>query len=185
MGALVRKLPFYDHAEWLSIEDARIRVPSYAVVLWVGVGEKGSVSPDEKAPKIPALLDTGFNDNFAIREEQLRDWAGVDPRLFSRLRTQQHERGTIDRREANIWLHPNVPKTIECGAGPPLLLELDEGILVLRGPGKTVQPSAKDLRPRLPLVGLRALERNRLVVSLDCSRRRVDIGTARRLWFGV
>lgn len=185
MARLIRKLPFSSRPAWLSIEGARIKVPSYAIVLWVRIGERRLASPDEKAPIIPALLDTGFNDNFAIREEQLRDWAGVDPRLFVKLRTQEHERGIIDRRVANVWLYPNVPTTMDPGKGRPLLLELDDGIFVFRRPTKTVDLPANDFRPRLPLIGMRALTRNRLSVSLDCDRRRVDVRLPRRLWIGT
>jgi hypothetical protein len=51
-------------------------------------------------------------------------------------------------------------------------------------PGIAVHPTQRDapVRPRLPLLGLRAFQQAGLRIAIDCGRRRVNIRTARRLW---
>ena len=42
----------------------------------------GGRAPDEETARFPALLDTGNNFHFSLRDQQLRDWAKIDPGLL-------------------------------------------------------------------------------------------------------
>jgi hypothetical protein len=136
----------------------------YQVPVWLTLCAQGPVVYDPTAPLLLAVLDSGFNGNFALREEQLRAWAGVDPNLFQFLRTADLSRGRVDVRRANLWLHRNVPHSIEPCRRDPLHMELDEGIYVFRRPNN---PVGRDPRPELPLLGMRAMRRNDLALAVD------------------
>src|SRR2546430_505050 len=62
---------------------------------------------------------------------------------------------------------PNVPRAKGVGVGSPILLELDEGIMVFHRREKRDEKKVLDVRPRIPLLGLPALRRNNLFLSVD------------------
>ncbi len=73
---------------------------------------------------------------------------------------------------ANVWIYPNVPGTRKVWEGrPPYQLELDRGIAIYPA-------DAAPLGPRLPLLGLSAVLRNRLDFWIDPVKRRVFLHTA-------
>ena len=75
---------------------------------------------------------------------------------------------------ANVWLHSNVPgKRDELADAPPFCLELYPGI--------GIAAAGMRASPRLPLLGLRGLDRADLEVLMR--HRRVTIRTPRRFWF--
>ncbi len=68
---------------------------------------------------------------------------------------------------ANVWLHRNVPRERDQLLDqPPHCLELPRGI--------AVYPAGSDF-PRLPLLGLRALVSNRLLLSVAGDRTEVSL----------
>jgi hypothetical protein len=70
---------------------------------------------------------------------------------------------------ANVWIHPNRPgKRDEFCGESPFLLRLEQGI--------SVYPDSLAF-PRLPLLGLRALVRNRLHLTVDPERCMVNLRT--------
>jgi hypothetical protein len=70
---------------------------------------------------------------------------------------------------ANVWIHPDVPdKRDQLSLDPPFLLSLDQGV--------AIYPSELDF-PRLPLLGLRSLVRNKLHLMLDPERCLVNLRT--------
>jgi hypothetical protein len=184
VAILICKLPIRDKSTNVLVKDRFIKVPAYGILIWVGIDKKGRQTPDPATPRVPALLDTGFNGNFAIREEQLVEFAGIDPRYFTKRRDDQNDRGAAEIRAANIWLYPNRAKTTDPQEnGTPVLLELDEGITVFRRfEREQGEQQARDVRPRLPLLGMRGLRRNNLSLLLDLSRSWISIWTPRRYW---
>jgi hypothetical protein len=167
MTWLLRKLPFSDKAEDFTVGSVKIRLKPYQIPVCVTVCRRGQVPYDPKAPLLPAILDTGFNGGFCIRDEQLRSWGGIDPRMFRREGGRNLSRGQIDVRAANIWLHRNVPHSSEPDRGDAFRMELVEGIHVFRVPA---DPTAGDPRPELPLLGMHALRRHDLVLAIDFRR---------------
>jgi hypothetical protein len=69
---------------------------------------------------------------------------------------------------ADVWVHQNRPGQREPADGA-LALAMDRGI--------TVVPDGTPGAPRLPLLGLRAISRNRLTLTIDGGRRRVSLST--------
>jgi hypothetical protein len=126
-----------------------------------------------------AVIDLGFNGTFAISHEHLHDWAGLDARLFPRIRGTRLRGAVADVRMANIWLHPNAAKTRNPSGRSPWRLELFNGIFVMQKPGL----HERDDRPQLPLLGFRALYQANLRLAVDCERRRLSLRTPRRFWF--
>jgi hypothetical protein len=128
------------------------------------------------ARRFPVVLDTGFNDNFLIREQHLIDWAGIAPQEMPVVGHLQVEGQQLPLRDADVWLHPNRPGfRDELAARPPFCMEMDTGIAVW----PTGMPGAR----RLALLGMRALHVAGLEVFLDCPKCLVTVRTPRRFWF--
>lgn len=180
MPSIIRNLPLERARTDVPVGGRSVSVLPFQAVVWVSIVPKGPEPLDPRTPRIPAVVDLGFNGTFAIREEQLREWAGVDPRLFYRVRTSRLRGAVADERAANLWLHPNVPNSRSPSGQPPLRMELFMGVFVLRRPE---QSDRRDERPRLPLLGFRALHRADLKVVVDCKNCRLTIRAPRRLWF--
>src|SRR5262249_49189577 len=103
-------------------------------------------------------------------------WAGLDPHWLDKRRDVTIKGEAVPIREADVWLHPNRPGERDQFADrPPFRLRLEHGI--------AVYPKGSPAAPRLPLLGLRALEWSRLHLSIDCDHRRVWLRTPRRFWF--
>ena len=82
--------------------------------------------------------------------------------------TQLYEK-LVTPRDANLWLYRNVAYSRDdLLDDPPLKIEIDAGILV----------SPEDARPRLPLLGLRAIESAKLRVTIDGDKQLVSIETS-------
>jgi len=74
---------------------------------------------------------------------------------------------------ANIWVHPNTKGSRErLVGGKPILLEAVAGIAVYPG---------GDF-PRLPILGLRAIAENNLVLKVSGRRREANLRPAHRWW---
>jgi hypothetical protein len=101
------------------------------VLLWMSVHVASALEPETTIPKFPALLDTGNNFGFSIQERQLREWAGIDPRLLAILGDAEINGQVVNRREAIVWLYPNIPGRQDVASGqPPLRLRMDKGIAI-------------------------------------------------------
>jgi hypothetical protein len=129
---------------------------------------------DANAPRIPAVLDPGFNHNFVIQETQFLQWAGLRREHF---RVVDHLRiygQQVPLDPANLWLHPNQSGERDLFADrPPFCLHLDTGMGIC--------PPAL-AKPRLPLLGLRALFSANLELTLDCRGGYLSLRTPRRFW---
>ena len=80
----------------------------------------------------------------------------------------------VSRREATVWLYPNIPGRQDVASGrPPLRLRMGKGIAIY--PPEAVPPA-----PRLPLLGLPALLDNDLDWWLDPERRCITVQS--RTW---
>jgi hypothetical protein len=176
MAAILRKLPFFDDFTTIDVRGRPYRVFPYQIAVWVSVGPVGVSELDPRTPRFPAVIDTGYTDNFLIHRQQLRDFAGLEadtlPRFSDDLRAPGRR---IPIRVANLWLHANRPGERDAIADrAPLLLELHRGI------GVAVDA---DQYPRLPLIGARALRRSRVQLSIDYGKCRVSLAIPSRLWF--
>lgn len=148
---ILRQLPFRDSAFTVEVAGETVPIRAYQIVVWV------SVSPGEAlargAPTFPAILDTGHSHNFSIQEGQLTRWAGASLEDFPKKGAILVNRQQVPLREARVWIHRNRPGSAEL-LPRPFRLELPEGV--------SVYPDGAPAAPRLPLLGLRGLVRNRL-----------------------
>ncbi len=180
VATIIRDMPFGEPRSYVEVCGRSVPVLPFQPVVWVSIVSVGPVPFDPRTPRIPAIVDLGFNGTFAIREEQLREWAGLDARGFPKLRRTVLRGAPADARVANLWLHPNVPHTRDASGRAPFRLELFKGIFVLRRPDHADE---RDHRPQLPLLGVYALHRASLQLVVDCGPCRMSIRTAPRFWF--
>jgi hypothetical protein len=178
MPTVLRQLPFFEHSTSLTIPGKPgIEIKHHQIIVWVSITKVETAELPSTAGRFPAVLDTGFNDNFLIREEQLIDWAALTPQQlpavdFLLVGQGQH----VPLREAVVWLHPNRPGfRDDFTKDGPFCLELDTGI----GVWPARLPGAR----RLPLLGVRGLQQTNLELILDCRKCQVSLRTPRRFWF--
>jgi hypothetical protein len=168
MSSILRRLPFFDDATSLQIPGGPVvSIKHDQIVAWVSVTLPGLTAPSMSEPRFPALLDTGFNDTFLLQEEHLMAWSGHSPGDFHALAALSVYGTQAPLLDADVWLHRNEPGERDVLApGSPFRLELEFGIAVCpRGMG----------RPRLPLLGVKALRENDLTMLLSTARRRLTV----------
>jgi hypothetical protein len=168
---ILNRLLFSERRSDVLTPDGIAEVKPFQIVVLVTLVMKDVLELDPGAPRFPAVLDTGNNHNFAIREEHLRRWARLS------LPEQRHSI-TVDGQRvpllnARVWLHPNKPTTLSVADRPAFRPEMPEGI--------AVYPRGVPNPARLPILGLRGIVRNDLKLVIDGKRRSVSLGTAG--WF--
>jgi hypothetical protein len=176
MASIVRQLPFSDRATTVQVGGGSFPVLPNQVVVWVSLGRAGQRTFDPRTPRLPAVLDTGFTDNFLIHEQQLRQFAGLDLQWLTRYPADLRAQGRrIAIHMAYLSIHCNRPGERDTFTRTmPFLLEPDRGIGVCSDP---------DAFPRLPLLGARALRKGRLELRIDYGRCRVALRSPSPFWF--
>jgi hypothetical protein len=168
MSVILRQLPFFDIETSVSIQSEKAVVRPYQIIVWVSVAPPEMLKVDAGALRFPAVLDIGFNHNFSLQHEQLVQWSGLPPASFVERGTIRVAGQTIPLISANVWLHRNRPGERDAlSKRPPFCLELPEGV--------AVYPPGATSAPRLPTLGLRALARNRLHLTVDGKGLRVGL----------
>jgi hypothetical protein len=171
---LLDQLPIPEHRTSLRFGDRYVTIHANQILVWVSVHLPGILTPEEKIPRFPALLDTGNNFDFSVQDRHLREWAGVDPDLLDVRGEIEIERQVVTRRGATVWLYPNIAGRQAADSDrPPFRLEMSKGIAVY---AKNAEPPG----PRLPLLGLPAFVENNLDLWLDPERRQVTVQS--RTW---
>lgn len=105
MRTILRNLPLPETVKPILVQGELIYRRPFQILVWITLCRKSDTVYDERAPLVPAILDTGFNGDFSIREEQLIAWSRVSPDVFPRVAVRQLSRGMVDIRAANLWLH--------------------------------------------------------------------------------
>lgn len=139
-------------------------------MLWVSVSPVGLDEHPVSARPFPAVLDTGFNHGFLLQQRHFQTWTGYE--LHSNdfpVRGQLRAYGAqANLHEADLWLHANVRgRRDEFSRAAPLRLQLDLGVAISPSPNQ----------PRLPLLGMLAIEKSGLRLLIDGARRRVTLRT--------
>jgi hypothetical protein len=169
MTAVLRNLPYRGDADEVSVGLERIPILPYQIIIWVSVTARTVLTLPPSAPRIPAILDLGHNHNFSIQERHLAKWARLSPQLLPQRGAIIVAKKEIPLYFAAVWIHPNRPGyRDEFADQSPYRLELREGI--------AVYPASSEF-PRLPLIGLRALGRNKLHLVMDPERKVVHLRT--------
>ena len=173
MPRLLDRMPFPGEPGEIAVRGERIRVRADQIIVWVSLSVRDAVEQNSAVVPFPAILDTGHNHSFSIQERHLIEWAGVRPealatRGFIRDRTQR-----VVLRHGNIWMHANEAGSREDVADqPPFLLRARTGL--------AVYPTGDF--PRLPLLGLRVVGENGLILKADGSKREATLRTPIRWW---
>jgi hypothetical protein len=155
------------------------KVLPHQIFVWVSVTPPG-VLWDEfptKPDAFPALLDTGCNHNFSIREEDLYPCSGLyTAHLPQAARRPERPINGVQTPffEADLWIYHNKPgRRDELLDVEPFHIELPGGIGVYR---------PNDVRPdKPPLLGLQALDYANCHLLIDCDRRLVSLRTNKPL----
>jgi hypothetical protein len=160
---MIHRLPFYERETTADSPDGEVVVRPYQIILWVSLSPKDVLDLPADTPRFPAVLDTGLNHNFAIRQSHFETWAGLRPLTVGRIYLGNTVLPLVD---ATVWLHPNVSGERDALTAPPLRLECQDGIAVY-------PPGANPAR--LPTLGLRSLAKNRLKVMIDGEKKEVTV----------
>jgi hypothetical protein len=95
--------PIPETAGRVATPDGTAQVMPYQIVVMVTIAGNRVIELPSDAPRFPAVLDTGNNHNFAVRQEQLSRWTGLT--LPKRGLVNVGGR-TIPLYAANVWIHP-------------------------------------------------------------------------------
>jgi hypothetical protein len=116
--SILRNIPYFDAETHVSVNDQEIPIRGSQIVVWLSITEVGQKDVAPGIRRFPAILDTGLSHNFSIQEEQLIEWAGLDPshlpiigavRLVGKRTADGEEQPLLARRNAAAWLHRNRP----------------------------------------------------------------------------
>jgi hypothetical protein len=184
---IIKRQPFYKESTYVQIyakqhqEYEIVHVKPYQMIVYVSLtrsrkGERDRGFEEAAASWLPAILDTGLNDNLCINARHLLGWTGLALSDFPVKRTgEKTTHGPADRREASIWLHYNSGR--KSGFDPrgnakiqrPFAPEYRphhlncHNILVFPSPPSN---HPEDIVPRLPTLGVRALAESKLNVDI-------------------
>jgi hypothetical protein len=172
---ILDRLPYSKKHSTLVVREEIIPVKPYQIIIWVSAAPASLREWNPATPAFPAILDIGTNHNFVISRAHLVRWGGIQPEFLRQLGATRLGDMRLTTREADIWLHSNLKERLEIRHGSPYRLNLDEGIIL--------RPDEAFGRPRLPVLGLRALTDNELVTIIDGARLEVTIRTARKKWW--
>jgi hypothetical protein len=161
---ILRDLPFLDVPSSVTLAGERVDVRAYQIIVWVSVSVGDAPDPD--AQRFPAVLDTGHSHNFSIQEGQLLRWANLRREGLEEVKKILVNRQEVPLLKARVWVHRNKPGSTEL-LPRPVRLEVPDGVAVY--PGGAPNP------PRLPLVGMRLVARNKLKLAVDGGRMRVSL----------
>ena len=167
---ILDRLPYWTESAPPAVVGGQpLRVRPHQIIVWVSVAV-ADLEWGARTPVFPAILDTGNTFTFSIFPRQLIRWAGMRRQLLPTLGTIREGGKLCPRHSADVWLHPNVPGRRDRREDrPPLRLHLPKGIAVYPDEGWPA--------PHLPLLGLQALTRNNLHLTIDGERRLVWLRT--------
>lgn len=154
---VIERCPYFDRTTHVSVPfgtgHVQRDVYAYQLIVWITVVPVAVRTFPSGGRRIPAIVDTGFNGNLLISEEQLLSWQLLDVNLFRRSHSRVNGE-QIQHIDANLFLHPNKPGTHSTPHAKlsPELLEMGGGVGVV----------AKEhlVARRLPLLGMAALTTN-------------------------
>jgi hypothetical protein len=164
---ILRQLPFRDAASFVEVAGEPIAIRPYQIIVWVSLSVSEVLDAD--APRFPAVLDTGHNHNFSIRERQLLRWAGIGADMLPQLGEILVNQREVPLLAVSLWIHQNRAGSNEL-LPRSYRLDLPQGIAVYAD--ETIGA------PRLPLLGLRGLVTNELYLTIDGTHRWVSLRTS-------
>jgi len=167
---ILDRLPVNDEHYRLNVHGELLRIRSFQIIVQVSISDVSTWNT--RTPSIPALLDTGLNHNFSIQERHLTRWAGIHSQSLPLKGVVRDGQRAPSLRFANVWIHRNRTGMRDLREGEPFLLTTEEGIMIYPDDGSNY--------PRLPLLGLRAIIKNKLKLVIDGKRQHTSL--ASRIW---
>ncbi len=161
---ILRALSFQESASTCIVGGETVAIRAYQIIVWISLCPREALAAD--APRFPAVLDCAHNHNFSIREEQLA-WSGSRLDDFSRIGNILVNREEVPLHQGHIWIHRNQPATTKL-LPRPYYLAIPEGF--------AIHP-AGTIGPRLPILGLRGIVKNRLKLNIDGQKLAVSLRT--------
>jgi hypothetical protein len=161
---VIDRYPFRDVASRVASPGGEVIVRPFQVVVRVGISVRDVLTP--VGPSFPAILNTGLNHNFAIREDQLSSWTGL---VLPRIGSVEVDQQVVPLLAANLWIYSNNPGEDTISDALPFRMRLAEGIIVYAA--QTANPA------RLPILGLRAIATNALKLTIDGKARTATLAT--------
>jgi hypothetical protein len=152
---IIDRLPFGDRPHIITVRGEPVDVYRNQIIVWISI--------DDVSRPLPAILDTGHGHNLSIGEGQLRRWSGAS---LSRIGELEVGRERVIQYAAAVSVHRNVPGQAAL-RGDSYLLEMPQGISVFQDAEA----------PRLPLIGLRTIVANKLILVIDGDRRLATLKT--------
>jgi hypothetical protein len=142
------------------------------IFLWATFTADRRTRPTATAPLFPILLDTGLNEPFLMQQRQAETW--MTPAVFTTFQTTgshiQFGQERILAWDIALWVFPNVVGTrTPDPSGNPVHLRIPSGV-VLTPPGSAYTKEK-------PLLGLRAIRVNNLLLRFDGLRGSVSLDT--------
>ena len=163
MILLLDRCPVYEEATEVVAPSGPVVVRAYQIVVWVGLSFRGALSR-----VFSAVLDTGHSHNFSIKQELLESWTGLHPREIPTIGHARLNKQLVELKGISVAIFPNTSgKRDVAQERSAYLLKLPEGVAVHR--------TSDPLAPRLPLLGMRALVKNRIRTIIDGSRLMVSL----------
>jgi hypothetical protein len=156
------QLAYYAEKRKINVQNDVVEIKPFQIIVWVSFTSHDVQNLDANVPRLPAILDTGNNHNFALTETHLLRWAGIHPASLFELRKMREYGRKVPLHNAGLWLHTDKD---------PINLNVDEGIAIYTGDW-----------PRLPTLGLRALTNNQLQTLIYGDTMNVIIRT-RPKWY--
>ncbi len=153
---IIDRLPFADRPHLVTVRGEAVDVfYRNQIIVWISI--------DDALRPLPAILDTGHGHNLSIGEGQLKRWCGASLKRIGELEIG-HQR--VVQYAAHVRVHRNVPGQAAL-RGDSYPLEMPQGISVF----------AEGDAPRLPLIGLRTIVANKLMLVIDGDRRQATLKT--------
>ena len=167
-------MPFTDEAAEIVVRGERVGARANQIIIWVSLTLRSIEEPYPSAIPFPAIVDTGHSHSFAIQQRHLLQWGGLRPEELRLIGAARHRGQRLDLRAANIWAHPNqrgererlIPRR-------PHWIEPKSGI--------AIYPDGDF--PRLPILGLKAIADNELILKVDGGRRVATLRTPLKWWW--
>jgi len=174
MPVLLDRLPIPEVTSEVVFGGRRFRVRGNQIIVWVMVTRRRLASPDLRLVPFPAILDTGHNHTFSIQERHLVEWAGLDAEALPEVGTAREQGRRVRLHAADLWVRRNLQGFRDRLTG-------DAPHRVSAPIGIAIYPAALNF-PRLPILGLRAIADNDLVLVVNGHRRQATLRTAYRWW---
>ena len=173
MTRLLRRCPYFESLSHVLVGSETVVIKPHQVIVWVSVALREMINWDGRSPRFPAILDTGHSHNFSIQEDHLNRWAGIQRDSLPWIATMREAERRVPLHAASLWLHPNKPREREPMLDrDPIRLETPGGIAVY----PVLRPPSG---PRLPLLGMRAITADRLILTFDGEGREISVHVGR------